>query len=152
MSLMNLLLQSGGAVDTVKLGDFTISNFKDGVIVYAGIKFDNDGSVYGLNRDNVYSRITTWLVSGAAGSYYLSRSIFSGSLNADAGAGPIVMSTDRVFSIQRTHRGIKQTILDYEISSDSSGDPIVATGRVTLQAEIGFEGNDPSNPNWIFPP
>ncbi len=147
MSLMTLLLQSGGAVDTVKLDNFIVSNYGHNAPIYAGIKFDNDGNLYGLNRDNVYSLLGAWLVSGAAGSYYLSRSIFSGSLNADAGAGPLVMSTDRIFSIQRNYAGMKLTTLDFEISSDSSGSPIVVTGRGEFAAEVGPE---PTNPTWHF--
>jgi len=104
--------------------------------VYSGVKFDADGDVYA--RDGTtggWNKEATWLLAGTVGSYYLSRTIDSGLLTTDAGAGPLVMSTDRIYDRQ-VAGGILtvNATVTFDISSDVSGSPIVATGTYFFEA------------------
>jgi hypothetical protein len=106
--------------------------------VYSGAKFDGDGDVYAYSATGSWQRIGTWLVAGAATGYYISRTVDSGSLNVDAGAGPLQMNTDREYSISwGPVASSKTAAISFQISSDVSGSPIVATGSYTFEAEGG---------------
>ncbi len=136
---MHPVYGSGGTVSaTAQLSSRRVSNYETFGLVYAGVKFDGDGNLYVRQSNGSYGAAEAWLVSGSAGTFYLSRSIFSGTLNDDAGSGPMVMSSDRVYSIEQDFEGeAKITEIDFEISNDSSGSPIVASGRITLEAATG---------------
>jgi len=127
----------------VNLLSYNLKGVRPSGTAYSGVKFDNDGNLYVLRGTNNYGLLTAWLVKGSASSFYISRVIQSGSLNVDAGAGPIIMSTDRLYSIQRIFEGEQNATIDFEISSDVSGAPVLANGQIILTAEIlGNRGTD----------
>jgi hypothetical protein len=105
---------------------------------YAGIRIAADGDVYALSAAGVtWQRVGTWLLVGASSAFYVSRSIDQGTLSTDAGAGPLVCSTNRDYKIINvTHKSTEIASITLDIASDVSGAPIVATRSYTLSANI----------------
>ena len=128
----------GAASPTVKLTDRTVFNSRPSGICYAGIKVDADGVLYQQQANGGWSAIgSQWLVSGTAASFYVSRTIISGTLTTDAGAGTLQLNTDRIYDIQQASAGLKSASILMDISSDVSGSPIVASATFSLRAEQG---------------
>ena len=116
--------------------DFTRSAISG--TVYSGVKFDADGSVYARTAAGAWQVVGTWLVAGSAGGYWISRTIDSGTLTTDAGAGPLVQSTDREYDRQKDGgNGVVSSTVTFSISSDVSGSPVVASGTYVFEAERG---------------
>lgn len=68
--------------------------------VYSGIKFGSDGGIYERQPAGGWSRKFSWLLSGTNSTFYVVRTVISGSLTTDAGAGPLVLSSDRIYDLQ----------------------------------------------------
>ena len=83
--------------------------------VYSGVKFDADGGVYERQPSGAWSRVYTWLLSGTNSDFYIVRTISSGTLTTDDGAGPLVLSTDRTYDIQASRD--KDTFVNFEIQN-----------------------------------
>ena len=71
------------------------------------------------------------MLNGSAGDFYVSRTIDSGTLTTDAGAGPLQLNTDRDYSINGLN---KTTQVSFEISDDVSGSPVRASVTYVFQA------------------
>lgn len=107
--------------------------------VYSGAKFDADGSIYARAATGAWQLVATWLVAGSAATYYLSRTIDSGTLTTDAGAGPLQMNTDREYDIQKSSGlGVRTAMVSFSISNDVSGTPVVASGTYSFEVERGL--------------
>jgi hypothetical protein len=119
--------------DTVNIPIAFFGNSGPDTIVYSGVQFGSDGDIYMRQTGGGWSRYGTWLLRGSASGFYLSRTILSGSLNIDAGAGPLVMSADRSYDVQDTFQDAVPVTasVNFEISSDISGTPVVE-GPTTL--------------------
>ena len=123
--------------NTFGLSGSIYSGVKSGVI-YSGVKFAADGMIYERQAAGGWSSIGTWLLNGTNSDFYIVRTIDSGTLTTDAGAGPLVLSTDREYDVQQSSVGTKTTFVSFEIqnvgSSDTFVDGNVTTGtdRVTL--------------------
>ena len=104
--------------------------------IYSGAKFDADGSVYARTAAGAWQVVGTWLIAGSAATYYISRTIDTGTLTTDAGAGPLQMNTDREYDKQGTAGGGFVSVgVTYSISDDVSGTPVVATGTYLFSLE-----------------
>ena len=138
MSLMRTILQSV-ADNTVSIPNTNFANFDpESGPIYSGVKFDNDGKVYKRQKNGGWSSYGTWLVKGAAGSYYIQRTIDSGTLTTD-GTDGVVLSTDRIYSIlQSTPYATKTATVTFEISTDAPGTTVVA-GPVSMTFSAFFE-------------
>jgi len=68
--------------------------------IYSGVQFHSNGGCYERQPAGGWSRIFTWLLSGTNSDFYIVRSIVSGGLTTDDGAGPLVLSTTREYDIQ----------------------------------------------------
>ena len=106
--------------------------------IFSGCKFDADGSIYARTFAGAWQVVGTWLVAGAASGYWISRTIDTGSLTTDAGAGPLVLSTDREYDVQMSSNGEKNSAVTFSISSDVSGSPVVANGTYIFFAVRGL--------------
>ncbi len=136
MSMKNMGSDVGS--ESVQLANYDFFHEHGSGEVFSGVKFDNDGNLYVLQSTGSYGLVTAWLVKGSASGFYLSRSIFSGSLDTDAGTGWLVLSTDREYNISRAFLGVKRATVDFQISSESDGDPVLVEGRIVMSVEQGF--------------
>ena len=137
ISRNNMETGTGGTqASAVQLFSYTLNHADAYGVVYSGVKFDGDGIMYILQSSNNYSKGRPWLLAGAATSFYLTRIINEGSLDTDAGAGPLQMNTDRIYYISQKFNGRKSAIVDFEISSDSSGSPVIANCRMEFIARL----------------
>ena len=124
MSLMNFI-HSGTESFAVVLPTQAFITVGSGT-VYSGLKIGTDGELYKRQAGGGWSRFATWLLIGTAANYYVSRTLIQGALTTDAGAGPLQLNADRIYDIQRTSTG-SVVKLKFDIASDVSGSPIVAT-------------------------
>lgn len=104
---------------------------------FSGIRFGADGNLYRRQFNGGLSRFATWLFSGAASTYYLSRTINTGTLDTDAGAGPLQMNTNRDYDIQLAFTGVETCTVSFEISNDVSGSPVVVSNVYLFEIEWG---------------
>ena len=107
MSLIPFISISGSGGGAPPTGVQLLSNnfrSQGSGTVYSGVKFDSDGGVYERQPTGGCSRKFSWYLGGVLDNtdYYIVRTIISGSLTTDAGAGPLVLSTDRIYDIQET--------------------------------------------------
>ena len=142
MSLMPMLVGGDVADETVVIPDLAGSVFwnrDENPTVYSGVKFSSDGQVYARQLRGGWTNVGTWLHKGAAATFYLSRTT-DDVLTTDAGAGWLVMSSDRIYDMQRTSpTGISKASVTFEISNDSGGTPVVAGPQVyNFVAETGL--------------
>jgi len=124
---------AGGVVSIVSQ---TISRFRMDQTCYSGIMFGSDGVLYAIqNNTGTSAIIGQWLVNGTPSDFYVSRMINSGTLNTDAGAGPLQLNAARLYRISRSITGAKTTIITCQLSDDVSGLPILDSATFTLIAE-----------------
>ena len=131
MKIVHALRESDGpAVDAVKLTDRDIIGENEFGSAKSGVRFGADGILYRFNGITGVSAIVgEWLVAGTspASSYYVKRTILSGTLETDAGENWLQMNADRDFVNIRSNTGTESASVFYEISSDMSGTPVVTT-------------------------
>ena len=103
---------------------------------YSGIKLDADGSIYIRHKStDTWSSQGSWLLGGSAGDYYVSRTI-SDALTTDAGAGPLIMSTDREYDEQQSTVGSNSSTVTFSISDDVSGSPVLTSRAYLFDAIV----------------
>jgi hypothetical protein len=141
MSLV-LFQHKGIGGNVAALPAFEVDTFKREVLVgsecYAGVKFDADGVIYSMQSNGGWSSVGSWLLSGVNTAFWVTSVIDSGALGTDAGRGPLAMSTDREFSVlEEVYGQTDDAQVSFEISTDVSGTPIVATGTYVIQASLG---------------
>lgn len=95
---------SGDAIRIVTGHNY--ANIADGVDTYSGVKFAADGNMYAYQAAGGTTNIGSWLVSGAVADYYLVSTIDSGTLDTDAGRGPLQLNADRVYYCLDTTAGV----------------------------------------------
>lgn len=137
---LTLFIHTGTASNAVRVPsgiDFSRSAVSG--TVYSGAQFNSDGNLYARTADGAWQQITSWLVAGAASTYYISRTIDQGVLTTDAGAGPLQMNTTREYDRQKSGgSGLVTSMVTFSISNDVSGSPVVASGTYTFEAERGI--------------
>lgn len=69
---------------------------------YSGIKFDADGDIYARDGTATWQKVGTWLLVGTNTDFSVSRTIDSGTLETDAGAGPLQLNADRIYDVRET--------------------------------------------------
>lgn len=116
---------SSGAVTIVNV-DFENSG-SQAIPTYSGVRFGADGNMYKRQPGGGWSSIGAWLLNGTAGSYYLFRTVNSGSLSTDGG-DDVIMSTNRDYDVQDSSPGFggKSASVTFTIST--------TTGTITEAA------------------
>ncbi len=135
MSLM--YINRGEVGSAVNLPANIFDNFVQSGLCYSGLRVGADGNLYERHPTGGWSRFGTWLFTGTSDGYYLSRSIVSGTLSTDAGAGPLQLNVNRDYDVQIAN-GEKIATIQFDISSDVSGTPIVATAIYVFFANSGL--------------
>ena len=133
MSLIQFI-HSGVTAEVARFIEHTFVRLGFTGTVYSGLKIDSDGNLYARQTAGGWSSIGSWLLNGANTGFFVTTVIESGTLTTDAGRGPIVLSSDRIFDVQSS-MGIKTCTVSFEISTDVSGSPIVASITHVFTAE-----------------
>ena len=130
----------GAGVDTVNIASTTLFNSRISGTCHAGVSLGSDGVLSHIQSNGGFSAIIgQWLVNGTASDFFVQRTIVSGTLQVDPGAGFLQLNVDRTYDNQRTGPGISTTELFLEVSSDISGVPIVETATFILICEQGTQ-------------
>jgi len=98
------------ASDTVNITDRTVSNVRIGGTCHSGIKLALTGLLSTINATGGFSGISgEWLVSGTASTFFVQRTLISGTLEADPGTGFLQLNADRIYDNQKASAGQKTT-------------------------------------------
>ena len=128
----------GDGLPSVRLTDRIVDNSNPSSTCHSGVDFSSTGVLCTIQANGGFSAVMNeWLNSGSASGFYLQRTILSGTLGVDAGAGWLQLSTSRTYDNQKVSAGIKTTEVFFELSSDVSGTPLVATATMTFISEQG---------------
>ena len=134
-------VSEGTVSDNVKLNDRLVDNFIIDETCHSGIKTDNAGVLLIIQANGGLSAVIgEWLISGNPASFWIQRTITEGTLEVDPGAGFLQMNTDRTYDNQKETDGVKVTKVFFEISSDSSGVPVIETANMTFTSDMVFTG------------
>ena len=134
---MSLILFTNGAAagvsaSVVALPENNFATVGTTSIVYSGVKFGSSGYISEQQPNGAWSVVGTWLLNGTNSDFYIVRGTPSSTLTTDAGAGPLALSTDRIYGVQRTGIGFKTSVIDFEIQN--VGTDVLASATYTLQA------------------
>lgn len=137
--LVHQIQDSEGVVaQGVHLTNRNILGFRLSGICHAGIRFGSDGVLYKIQSNGGFSAIIgQWLLSGSSSSFWVERTIQSGTIEVDAGAGFLIMSSNRDYDSQLAVAGVKEATVSFKISSDSGGVTIVAEATMNFSNEQG---------------
>jgi len=131
---------SGIGVANVNITNRTVQNVQLFRPCRSGVKFALNGQLSTINAIGGFNPVSgEWLVTGSAAGFWVQRTIISGTLEVDAGAGFLQLNADRIYQNIKASSGSKTTVVFFEFSSDSGGATIVATATYTLISEQGFE-------------
>ncbi len=122
MSLM--FISYGGVGKNVNLPTNNFGNSVSSGLCFSGLRIGADGDLYERHPTGGWSRYGSWLNTGNASTYYVSRTIINGTLTTDAGAGPLQLNVNRDYDVQSAS-GEKTATVQFDIASDPSGTPIV---------------------------
>ena len=151
ISLTNLYGKSAGGVKnpfvTTGAGaSVTGSKVVGGVAASAGLQLNTDGTIttpYEVsggptNIDSAWYSPT----GGTPGNnYWVSRTLVSGTLSNDPGAGWLPLSTARLYRVSKATvpAGAKSCTLTLSISTNASGSPVLYTSQnIVLSATVGI--------------
>jgi len=85
-----------------------------------------------------FSQITgPWRLAGTPADFYVQRTLESGTLQVDAGAGFLQLNVDRIYDSQKVSAGSKKTVVFFEIADDAGGANILDTATMTFLCEQG---------------
>lgn len=122
---------------TVKVNSRTVSNTNFNDECSSGIVFGSDGVLSRIQFNGGTSAITgEWLVSGLSSNFYVERTIDSGTLQTDPGAGFLQLNATRSYENQTSQVGVKTTVVTFQVASDAGGTNIVATATMTFESNI----------------
>ena len=112
--------------------------------VYAGLRFDSDGNIYRMSAAGLWQQVDAWLLEGSASTYYLFRTIDSGTLNNDDGDGNQLDTDDLDFWISNTTEWFgRSTTVTFNIADDTLGANVIATRSYTFYAFLTGSGEPP---------
>ncbi len=143
--LLRMNHESEGAVATnvVSLSNHIVSNSRPNGICFAGVKFDADGILYLINQDLSYSAVVgEWLVNGTNSTFYLSRTVNSGTLTADGGTIQ-QLNGDQEYYVSQSILGSNPasvTFSIYDNNGETPGGIFPVTATITMTATIGSGG------------
>lgn len=100
----------------------------------ADVRVDNDGDLYESDGDGVFTSYETWLDLGLNSQVWVERTIISGSLSVDAGAGRLTCTADRVWGVVQSFEGQRNCVIDLDFWDAASGGVLLDTQRVDLEA------------------
>jgi len=134
MSLLHFIHQASASA-VVQLPNNNFNSFRvAGTPTYSGVKFAADGNIYERQREGGWSNVGSWLLSGTNSDFYIVRGTPTGSaLATDAGAGPLILSSDRIYDTQLPAWGNKTTVTVFSI--ENIGTDTLASNTYTFYCE-----------------
>ncbi len=137
--LVHQTQESEGSVAAfVNVTDRSINSARASGTCHSGIRVGSDGILYKIQANGGFSAISgEWLPVGIPANFYVQKTILSGTLEVDPGAGFLQCNTNRDYDNQKSSAGTKVTEIFLEFSSDVSGVPIVDTATYTFTSEQG---------------
>ncbi len=138
--------QVGGAAVGIKVQTplVVLANVGTSAPVYSGIRWDSDGKIYRMSNVGGWQYTADWLLSGAASSYYLWRSIVSGTLDTDDGDGNQLNTGDLDYSLSHSTEWFDRTAsVTFSISDDVGGTNILDSRTYDFSAFLLGDGEPP---------
>ncbi len=132
---------SGPGISGVSIVNRIVQNSLVFIPTHSGVRLGLDGQLSTINAFGGINPIAgEWLITGSAAAFFVKRTIVSGTLEVDAGAGFLQLNADRTYENIKASAGTKTTEVFFEFSSDASGTPVVASATLILisQQGIGF--------------
>ncbi len=142
-SLMRLM--AGLSISGPKVSANTTSPLAEEVIndqCFAGTEFNSDGVENRRDKDDgTHPGVTrgTWLDSGLNSEVWVERTINSGTLDNDSGAGRLVMSTSRQFGVNRQTEGTGSANLTIDFWDAASGGNNLKSYTLIIEAKVTIE-------------
>ena len=129
----------GIAGNTANIIDRTVSNSRPfDSPCHSGIRLGTDGVLRTFQAAGGLSGVQgEWLVNGSPGGFYTQRTIISGTLEVDPGAGFLQLNVDRNYDNQKASEGVKTTVVFFEIADDAGGTNVLSTATMTFRSEQG---------------
>ena len=124
----------GSAGNTINIKDRTVDNelIFDSPC-HSGIRLGSDGVLQTFQANGGLStKQGEWLVSGTASTFYVQRTIISGTLEVDAGAGFLQLNANRDYDNKKSTEGTKITVVFFEIADSAAGTNILDTATMTF--------------------
>ena len=114
---LTFFINTGVSASVVALPSNSFNTHGTSGTIYSGVKFAADGNIYERQPGGGWSNIGAWLLNGTNSDFYIARGTPTGTLTTDAGAGPLVLSTDRTYDVQRSTDGTNQSSVSFEIQN-----------------------------------
>lgn len=131
------MVETGGVSQAAVLCGGLAPQTRSQKCCHAGIKIDNDGNIYESNNSgDGWQLLCTWLIVGTNSDFQIVRSIESGTLTTDAGAGPLALGTDREYKNQQCVFGGTATTVITLTLEKVSGSVFVDSREYTLSASL----------------
>lgn len=143
MLLHQIYATEGIGNDAVKLGSVRLIRLSVRGPANSGIQLGSTGILSYRQSNGGLSQISgQWLIFGNSSTFYVQRTILKnddgtlGTLETDAGDGFLQLSTTRTYTNIKSTIGVKTTEVFFEIASDASGVPVVATATMIFISEV----------------
>lgn len=123
--------------NSIKLSDRDV--FRLGIFgtVHSGIQLNTSGVLNLVQLNGGFSAITgEWLVVGSSSTFYVQRTIISGTLETDPGSGFLQLSSSRLYINENASIGSKVTVVFFELADSAAGTNILASATMTFTSEV----------------
>lgn len=99
-------------------------------------KVDEDGDLYSKITGGSFIAYETWLDVGTNNQVWVERTIISGTLTIDPGAGRLACTAERIYTVLQVGEGQKVCVIDLKWYDAVSGGSLLDTQRVTLTGDV----------------
>lgn len=127
------------AADTTSVSKLRATGSLD---VYALLAYNADGYEYNntpFSSGTANNQLSTWLEAGSSSDVWVERTINSGTLDFDAGAGRLNLGTTRLFGVQQLDgdgSGVALANVTFNFYDAASGGNLLDSITVSFSAEI----------------
>ena len=136
--LVHQIQDTEGIVNNaVKLNSTTLIRISVNGPTFSGIQLQLTGDLFYRQTNGGLSQIAgQWLIFGSPGTFYVQRTIISGTLETDPGPGFLQLNATRSYTNRKDTIGVKTTEVFFEISDDVSGVPVIEMASMIFESEV----------------
>lgn len=130
--------QTVAGTPTSVFNGFSVTKITSGGTLNAIVTFNTDGSIAGSGSGtggNPTSQYFDPVTVGIGTSYWVRATATSGSFSGGTTDTWLALSSNRAWNRTTAAFGVQTVVATFDISSDSGGSVIVATGSITLTAD-----------------